>query len=160
MRHAAIIVVALVVAGCSRGKAETTPTRPATPKEVIASARATIEQWRQAYEVRSFEALAKLYVHDIDLVVVQDGLPIVGWTSVEDMLKDRLARSKKIVIRLKDIQVQSLGSTSATATASMTREVGDEITTVTESGALTIVLRKEADAWLIVTEHYSYKRGR
>jgi ketosteroid isomerase-like protein len=159
MRHAAIFVVALVLTGCQRGKAQPAPTRPATPKEVIAGARATIEQWRQAYEVRSFEALAKLYAHDIDLVIVQDGLPIVGWNSVEAMLKDRLARHKKITIRLKDIQVQSLAATAATATAAMSRELGDEVTTVTERGALTVVLRRDGEDWKIVSEHYSFKRG-
>jgi ketosteroid isomerase-like protein len=159
MRHAAIFVVALVLAGCPRGGGDTTPARPATPKEVVAAARATVEQWRQAYEVRSLEALAKLYAHEIDLVVVQDGVPIVGWTSVEGMLKDRLARNKQIHIRLKDIQVQSLGEAGAVATAVMTRELGDGVTTVTEGGALTIVLRRDGDAWLIVTEHYSYKRA-
>jgi uncharacterized protein (TIGR02246 family) len=159
MRHAAIVLVALALAACPRGKADTTPSRPATPKEVVAAARATIEQWRQAYEVRSFEALAKLYSHDIDLVVVQDGVPLSGWSSVEAMLKDRVSRHKKVHVRLKDIQVQSLGPGAATATAAMTRELGDDITTVTEGGALTIVLRKEGDHWLIVTEHYSYRRG-
>ena len=159
MRHAALLVVALVLAGCPRGGGDTTPARTLTPKEVVAGARATIEQWRQAYEVRSFDALAKLYAHNIDLVVVQDGLPLVGWSSVEGMLKDRLARYKQIVVRLKDIQVQSIGTNAATATAAMTREQGDGITTVTEYGALTVVLRKEGDAWLIVSEHWSYKRG-
>jgi uncharacterized protein (TIGR02246 family) len=159
MRHVVILVVALVMSGCPRGSGDTTTLRPATPKEVVAAARATIEQWRQAYEVRSFEALAKLYAHNIDLVVVQDGMPLIGWTSVEGMLKDRLARYKEIHVRLKDIQVQSLGPDAATATATMTRELGDGITTITESGALTIVLRKDGDNWLIVTEHYSYKRG-
>jgi ketosteroid isomerase-like protein len=161
MKHAAIFVVALVLgaAGCPRGGGEATPKAPATPKEVVAGARATIEQWRQAYEVRSFEALAKLYAHELDLVVVQDGQPLIGWTSVEGTLKDRLARSKEIHVRLKDIQVTALGDSAATATAAMTRELGDGVTTVTESGALTVVLRKEGDLWLIVAEHYSYKRG-
>jgi ketosteroid isomerase-like protein len=159
MRHAAVLVVALVLTGCHNGKTDTTRKPSATPKEVVAGARATIEQWRQAYEVRSFDALAKLYAHDIDLVVVQDGVPLVGWASVEGMLKDRLARFKQIHIRLKDIQVQSLGPTAATATAAMTREQGDDVTTVTEGGALTVVLRLEGDTWVIVAEHYSYKRG-
>lgn len=160
MRHAAIFVVALsLLSACPRSGGETVPTRPATPKEVVAGARATIEQWRQAYQVHSFEALAKLYAHELDLVVVQDGQPLVGWTSVEANLKDRLARYPKIVIRLRDIQVASLGPTAATATAVMTRELGDDVTTVTEGGALTVVLRKEADLWVIVAEHYSNKRG-
>ena len=161
MRHAAITlaVVALAAAGCHRGAGESAPAHPATPKEVVAAARATIEQWRQAYEVHSVEALAKLYAHDIDLVVVQDGLAIVGWSSVESMLKEHIARYKEIHVRLKDIQVQSLGDSAAVATAAMTREQGDSVTTVTESGALTVVLRKAGDTWQIVTEHWSYKRG-
>ena len=39
------------------------------------------------------------------------------------------------------------------------REVGDDTTTVTESGALMVVLRKDGDAWVIVAEHYSHKKG-
>jgi ketosteroid isomerase-like protein len=159
MRYVAILVAVLVMTGCPRGGGDTTPARPATPTEVVASARATIEQWRQGYEVRSVEALEKLYAHNIDLVVVHDGVPLVGWSSVEGMLKDRLARSKKIHVRLKDIQVQSIGPTAAVVTAVMTRELGDEVTTVTEFGALTVVLRREGEAWLIVSEHYSSKRG-
>lgn len=159
MRHAAILAVGLLLAACPRNTAETTPPRTLTPKEVVAGARATIEQWRQAYQVRSFEALAKLYAHELDLVVVQDGQQLVGWSSVEAMLKDRIERFPKITIRLRDITVASLAATAATATASMTREVGDETTTVTESGALTVVLRKEGDLWVIVAEHYSHKKG-
>ncbi len=160
MRHAAIFVAALVLfAGCTRSAADTARARPSTPKEVVAGARATIEQWRQAYQIRSFEALEKLYAHDVNLVVVANGQQLVGWTSVEAMIKDRLERFPKVTIRLKDIQVASLGPTAATATAAMSREVGDEVTTVTESGALTVVLRKEADAWVIVAEHYSHKKG-
>ncbi|HEY5947770.1 MAG TPA: nuclear transport factor 2 family protein [Kofleriaceae bacterium] len=159
MRHAAVLVVAFVITGCPRGGGDTTPARVLTPKEVTSAARATIEQWRQAYEVRSLDALGKLYAHNIDLVVVQEGLPLVGWSSVEGMLKDRLVRYKDVHVRLKDIQVQSLAPTAATATAAMTRELGDGVTTVTEYGALTIVLRKDGEQWLIVSEHYSFKRG-
>jgi ketosteroid isomerase-like protein len=158
MKHAAIFVVAVALAGCPRGDGPVV-THPSTPKEVVSGARATIEQWRQAYQVKSFDALAKLYVKSLELVVVQDGQPLVGWTSVEGMLKDRFARYKEVQIRLKDIQVTALDGTSAVATASMTRELGDGVTTVTESGALTVVLRKEGDLWTIVAEHYSYKRG-
>ena len=159
MRHAAIAAVVLALAGCPHGKAEdTTPVRPATPKEVVNAARGTIEQWRQAYEVRSIDALTKLYAHDLDVVLVQDGQGMIGWSSIEAALKDRLARAKEIHVRLKDITVASLGPTAAFATATMTREVGDGVTTVTENGALTLVLRRDADGWRIVAEHYSYKR--
>lgn len=159
MRHAAIFVVALVIAGCTHGQSEARPTQPATPPEVLSAARGTIEQWRQAYQIKSFDVLSNLYAHEPQLVLVQDGRALVGWPSVEAMIKDRLARYLKIVIRLKDINVVALGATAATATAGMTRELGDEVTTVTESGALTMVLRRDGDQWVIVTEHYSYRRA-
>jgi ketosteroid isomerase-like protein len=158
MRHAAILVV-LALAGCPHSKSDATPPRPLTPKEVIAGARATVEQWRQSYQVHSYEALAKLYAHETDLVVVQDGQQIVGWTSVDAMIKDHLEHFPKITIRLKDIGVTGLAPDAATATAAMTREIGDDVTTVTESGALTLVLRKSGEAWVIVAEHYSHKKG-
>ncbi|MDB4952456.1 MAG: hypothetical protein JWO36_25 [Myxococcales bacterium] len=157
----AIVLVALVLAatGCPHEKhEETVLAKPATPKEVVAAARATIEQWRQAYEVRSFDALAKLYTHDLDTVVVQDGQTMIGWSSVEAMLRDRLSRAKTIHVRLKDIQVTSLAPDAAFAVATMTREVSDGTTSVGENGALTLVLRKDGEVWHIVGEHYSYKR--
>ena len=159
MRHAVALAIVLGMAGCPAPKgAETTPAASATPKEVVTAARGTIEQWRQAYEVRSFDALGKLYAHDLDLVVVSDGLPLMGWSQVEPVLRDRLAKAKEIHVRLKDVTVASLGPTAAAALATMTREVSDGVTTVTENGALTLVLRRGADGWQIVQEHYSYKR--
>ena len=125
---------------------------------MVAAAKATIEKWRQAYEIRSVDALAQLYAPDIDLVVVQEGTTSLGWSSVEAMLKDRIARTGAIHIRLKDMQVISLAPDVASAYATMTRELTFESTTVTESGTLTLVLRKQADKWLITSEHYSYKR--
>jgi len=125
----------------------------------MTAARGTIEQWRQAYEVRSFDALAKLYAHDKDLVIVQDGTPIVGWTSgIEAMLRDRLAKAKDVHVTLKQVSVTSIAPTVAVAAATMTREISDGVTTVKENGALTLVLRHNADGWVIVQEHYSYKR--
>lgn len=158
MAQAAILLVVLLVAGCPRGGARS-PAPPPTPKSVVTSARGAIEQWRQAYEVRSFDALAKLYAHDPELVVIQDGVPMIGWSSVENLLEDRLARFKDIRVRLKDVHVRSLAPDAAVATAVMSRELSDGVTTINESGALTIVLSKTGDAWRIVTEHYSYKRG-
>jgi uncharacterized protein (TIGR02246 family) len=152
----------LVALGCAHGPAPAggTEVAPATPKEVVAAARGVLEQWRQAQEVKSFETLANLYAHDADVVVVQEGSPLIGWSSVEAMLQDRLATATAIHVRLKDVTVASLAPTVASALATMTREVQKDNTTVTEAGTLTLVLRR-ADAagapWLIVAEHYSYK---
>jgi uncharacterized protein (TIGR02246 family) len=154
-----VLVLALLLAACPRGGSDTTPRQAATPKEVVAAARAAIEQWRQAYQVRSFDALAKLYVHGLDTVVIQDGQALLGWSSIEAMLKDRLARSTEIHVRLKDVQVTSLAPSVAVATATMTRELADGVTTLTENGALTLVLQETGGEWLIVIEHYSYRRG-
>lgn len=159
MRHAVAVAIVLGMAGCPAGKpAATTPAASLAPKDVVAAAKGTVEQWRQAYEVRSFDALAKLYAHDSELVIVQDGMPLMGWSTVEPVLRERLGKAKEIHVRLKDVTVASLGPTAAAALATMTREVSDGVTTVTENGALTLVLRKSADGWQIVQEHYSYKR--
>ena len=160
MRHAAAVAFVLcALAGCPAPKpTSTTPAASLAPKEVVAAAKGTVEQWRQAYEVRSFDALAKLYAHELDVVLVHDGLPLVGWSTIEPVLRERLAKAKEIHVRLKDVTVTSLGSTGAAALATMTREISDGTTTVTENGALTLVLRRGADGWQIVQEHYSYKR--
>ncbi len=154
-----LVALAILIAGCPGGKTRD-PVGPSatTPKEVVTAVKATIEQWRQGYEVRSVDALAKLYAHDLDLVVVQEGLTMVGWSSVEAYLKDRIARAGQIHIRLKDVQVVALGLEAASAVATMTRELTDGTTTVTESGTLTLVVRKTPDGWAISSEHYSYKR--
>ena len=158
MRHVVALALAMALTGCLGKAADTTPVAPSTPSEVTAAGKGAIEQWRQAYEVKSFDALAKLYVRSPDTVLVLDGVPMIGWKSIEPMLRDKLARAKEIHIRLKDVSVMSLAPTIASAVATMTREISDGITTVTENGALTLVFEKTHDGWQIVAEHYSYRR--
>jgi ketosteroid isomerase-like protein len=158
MRHVVALALAMALTGCLGKAADTTPVAPSTPSEVVAAGTGAIEQWRQAYEVKSFDALAKLYVRSPDTVLVLDGVPMIGWKSIEPMLRDKLARAKEIHIRLKDVSVMSLAPTIASAVATMTREISDGITTVTENGALTLVFEKTHDGWQIVAEHYSYRR--
>lgn len=159
MRYALLLLV--VAASCAHQKTPDTvvETKVETPREVTVATRGAIEQWRQAYEIRSIDALEKLYSHDVDIVLVNDGVTLIGWSSVDGMLKDRVARAKEIHIRLKEIQVTSVAPTAAFGVATMTRELSDGVTTVTEYGSLTLVFRKDPNAgWLIVGEHYSYKR--
>lgn len=159
MRYALLLLV--VAASCAHQKTPDTvvETKVETPREVTVATRGAIEQWRQAYEIRSIDALEKLYSHDADIVLVNDGVTLIGWSSVDGMLKDRVARAKEIHIRLKEIQVTSVAPTAAFGVATMTRELSDGVTTVTEYGSLTLVFRKDPNAgWLIVGEHYSYKR--
>ena len=151
------LVLALLAAGCP-ARGPDAPTAPVTPAEVVAAAKATVEQWRQGYEVRSFEALAKLYAHDPELVVVTEGAPLVGWKAIEGSLRDRLAHAGAIRVRLKDVQVASVAPGAATVVAGMTREVTEGATTATEQGTLTLTLRRDGEGWVIVLEHYSYRR--
>src|SRR6266436_2500629 len=154
MRTQVCALVAVVLAGvaCQHGKSA--PVAPATPTDVVAAGRGVVEQWRQAYEVRSADALEKLYSHDSDVVLVQDGLPLIGWPQVKSTLDGKLAHAKEIHVRLQDVKV----TTVASAVSTMTREIGDGVTTVNENGVLTLVLRRDDDGWKIAAEHYSYKR--
>lgn len=154
------ILVLLSLAGCPHPQARAIPeTKEPTPKETVAAARGAIEQWRQAYEIRSLDALEHLYSHDPDIVLVVDGVTLIGWSSVDGVLKDRVARAKEIHVRLKEIHVFATSPTTAFGVATMTRELSDGVTTVTEYGALTLVFRKDpGNGWLIVGEHYSYKK--
>ncbi|MFN0250717.1 MAG: YybH family protein [Kofleriaceae bacterium] len=159
------IVIALALslsglAGCPRTAAPVAPST-LTPAEVVTAGKATIEKWRQAYELRSADALGAMYAQDIDLVVVVEGTALLGWDAVGGMLKERLKLADKIFIRLKDTSVVSLGADAAFAYATMTREIvaAGGSTSVTENGIVTFVLRKSGDNWVIGSEHYSYKRA-
>jgi len=136
--------------------------RATTSTQLQAAARASLETWRQAYEVRSLEALGNLYTHDPSLVVVHQGTANFGWPSVEAMLRDRVARSSSIRLRIKDVQVETLGPDTVSALATLTREVTEGATTAVETGTLTLILWREPGAagrWLITLEHYSYGRS-
>jgi uncharacterized protein (TIGR02246 family) len=149
------LVAALAVAGCLPK-----PAAPAVapPVGLVDGVKGTIEQWRQAYEVRSMDALAKLYSHDPGLAIVQDGARQLGWAAIEPALRGQLARTTAIHVRIAELQVAALGSDAAVASATMTRESTDGMTTVTENGVVTLALRKDDTGWVIASEHYSYKR--
>lgn len=157
MLRIAIFALVAAVAGCQR-KAAPPPAVP-VPADVVGAAKATVERWRLAYEGRNLEALAQLYPHDLDVTVIQEGVATQGWTAIEAMLKDRLAGAKEIHVRIKDQQVLSLGGDAAATVATMTRELVNGGTTITETGTLSLVLRKVGDGWLIAVEHYSYRRS-
>ncbi len=157
-----VIACALSLAGLAGCPKTAEPVAPSslTPPEVVTEGKATIEKWRQAYELRSADTLGALYAHDVDLVVVLEGQTFLGWDAVEGMLKERLKLAGEIHIRLKDTSVSALGPDAAFAYTTMTREIqaAGGSTTVTENGILTLVLRKQGDTWVIGSEHYSYKR--
>jgi ketosteroid isomerase-like protein len=170
---AGFALLAMLAAGGCPPRAATPAAAQVTepPADVVAKVLATLEQWRQAYEGRSMDSLARLYAHETGLTVVTDGAQQVGWVSVEAALGARIARATAIRVRIKDPQIIALGPAAAVATAVMTREVTEGATTAAENGVVTLVLRTSGGAapgspregrddagWVIVAEHYSYRR--
>lgn len=152
----ALIAAALALAGCRSGGGPAVAAAPAMPVNQQAAVRGALEQWRQAYEVKSLEGLGKRYAQTDETVLVQEGAQTRGWTAISTLLAARLANAKDVRVRLKDVVVAPLGEGGASLVAGMTREISDGVTTVTEEGALTLTLRNAAGEWVIVAEHYSY----
>ncbi|MGE0548095.1 MAG: nuclear transport factor 2 family protein [Kofleriaceae bacterium] len=164
VKIATVVLISLLL-GCGHGKPAST--MPRASADLTTGVKRTVELWQQAMEVRSFEALEKVYAPDGNVAVVQNGVLQIGWNAVAPPLKDRLARAKDVHIRLRDLQVIAIAADAAVAAATMTREVNDGVATVTETGALTMTLRGVAQdrecsgpcpmRWFIVAEHFSFK---
>lgn len=147
----------LVALGCHHGAGAggSAPAAPAAHGDAIDAARRALESWRQAYEVESFDALAALYAHEQNVVVVRQGVATVGWDAIAPTLKALLG-AKEIRVHIHDVQIATPGAGAAVVTAGMDREVSDGVTTISERGVVTLVLRAEGESWLVVAEHYSF----
>jgi ketosteroid isomerase-like protein len=154
--------LAVGLGGCRHGSravgAPAAAAESATPEDVVAAGKRVVEQYRQAYEVKSMDALVPLYSQGLDVVLVQQGKALFGWSAVEARLKETVEGASAIHIRLGDVAVAALGSDAASVTAAMTREISEGSTTVQESGLLTLALHRDGERWLIVAEHYSFAR--
>lgn len=162
MRLLALVLASSVIActgACTgRGGVDTLPA-PASrgADEVVAAARGVVEQWRQAWEVRSVEALGALYADAAEVVLVHQGRAHVGYRAVEAALAARLDGVTGMYVKLDDLQVWAVGDDAAVVSAAITREVSIGATTVKEQGAITMTLAAAADGrWEIVSEHYSF----
>ncbi len=152
------VASALAWGGCASrraaGPAAPTAAAPVAPEAQVAAVRSALERWRQAYEVKSIEVLSQLYA--ADAMVAQQGSEVRGTAQLAAALTERLGRAKEVRVRLKDVTVVPLGAEGAAVAAAMTREISDGVTTVTEEGLLSLALRQQGGAWVIVSEHYSY----
>lgn len=156
MRYLAILVVATLAACGPATSADTTPER-ASGDAVTAGARGAVEQWRQAWEVRSVEALGALYAHNLDVIVVDQGRSYLGWTEVETYLSTKLGAATDVHVKVDDLQIFALGDGAAAASASIVREISDGVVNNSEAGVVTMALRADPDGtWRIVSEHYSF----
>jgi hypothetical protein len=151
MRTLALVLLAAACGGASHAAA-TSSASPAT----AAGPEKLLEQWQQAWQVRSPDALGALYSHSDDLVVVEQGTPYAGWTAVDHWLDAQCGQASAIHLDLADEKVTPLGSDAAMVSASISREIDDASGAVTEKGTLTMVLTREGDHWVIIGEHYSH----
>lgn len=153
------VVALLMACACAgRGGPVTArePVTPPTPAEVGDQARAVLESWRQAQEVRSLEALDPLYLTNADLVIVGQGRASRGWQAARERIAAFFGETKKNRMQLGDVRVMALGEGGALVHAAVHRTYGDDVSTVDEQGEVTLVLRRIDETWKIVAEHYSY----
>lgn len=133
------------------------PTAPPTPDDVVAAGGRLLDAYRAAYEQRSLEALAPLYVHGLDVVVTHQGQTHRGWTAVETYLDQFFTRATVVKTKAEDVKVTALGTDAATVTARLQRTYGDGVTSYTENGTLSLALIYVEGSWRILGEHYSYR---
>lgn len=114
------------------------------------------EKWRQGWETRIVESLAPLYDHGDEVVVVSQGTAYRGWSDVETYLSTKLGSLKAVHLRFEGTSTAGLGIDGGVLVTSLERELDDGAGTITERGTLTLVVRRSAEGWVIVSEHYSY----
>jgi len=157
MRTAAIVVAMLLMA-CPGKSGPATPAEPVshTSAEIVEAATQLVEQWRQAWEVRSPDALKALYAHDVDVVIVSQGRANLGWTAVEAWIDAELGRATSIHLTVEGLSIGALGTGAASLVCTLRREINDGVSAAMENGQVTMALRADGDTWLIVAEHYSF----
>jgi ketosteroid isomerase-like protein len=154
-----VAVTLLGLVGCPRPQAPVEAPEPATPDEVVRAATGLLEQYRQAYQVRSFDALAPLYDQTLDVAVTHQGKSYTGWSEVESHLNAVLGASAQVHITFENPSVVALGPGGAAVTTRTRREISDGVSAVVEEGLMTLAMRRDGDRWVIVKEHFSYPPG-
>jgi ketosteroid isomerase-like protein len=156
---AAAVAATLVAGGAACGGGARTrpaPTLPPTPEAVVTQVKGTVEQWRQAHEVRSMEALAQVYAQVPELIYVSQGRLAVGWQATQEVIQAFFYAHTEIKITLGQLQIVALGGEGAVASGAITRRFGDGVTTIEETGGIVLVFRRVNDGWKIVAQNYSY----
>src|SRR5262245_6246906 len=85
------------------------PPAPAAPADVLETLKGSIEQYRQAYEIRSLDALAPLYAQNDDLVVSAQGHTLRGWAAVQADISSFLANHATVKLKFTPPQITALG---------------------------------------------------
>jgi uncharacterized protein (TIGR02246 family) len=148
----------LVMTAACGGKGGASPEAPDPAGDPVADVLRAVEQWRTVYESRDLAAMSQLYDHGEDVTCIAQGKRARGWSEVENQLHGVLTNAKEIHLKLDQVQVSRVAPGATVVTATAARDVSDGVTTVTEAGAVTLVLRFSDGRWLITSEHYSYGR--
>lgn len=162
-----VLTAAALALACAAGACGGSSKPPAAPPQAAApvstlsgdaaeAARAVLEQYRQAHEVRSVEALDPLYLAGPELVRVWQGQRTAGWDPARAELAALFNRARSVKLRVDQVIVQPLGPDGVVLVADASRTVADGVTSVRVDGVLTLVLRRQDQRWLIVSEHFSY----
>src|SRR5689334_22615489 len=159
MRLNALSILLVAAVGCGGGKApeKPEPVKVATPADVQEAAKGVVEKYRQAYEVRSKDALADLYSQTVDVVLVHQGKDSHGWAGVSAYLDDLLARAKEVHVKITMVAITAIGNSGAAISGEMIRSISDGEAAVEEKGVLTLTIRREGEKWVVVHEHFSYR---
>jgi len=167
---AAVLGLSLLVAGCgggtkARAGAEAPESAVPAPGSVEEAARAVLEQYRQAHEVRSLDALAPLYLDAPELIRVWQGERTKSWGAIRGQFAVLFSSAEDIKLRADEVTVLVLGQDGAAVIADVSRTVDSGATSVRVDGVLTLVLRRQEDPdgpdgkagrWVIVSEHFSH----
>jgi SnoaL-like domain len=145
---ASALAMSLTFSGCRTASSAASSAMPSS----AAPSSAIIEQWRQAYEVRSVDALAKLYDPSEKLVYVHQGKRYNGWLAAAAVITERLAGATELHMDLRDISVRSIAGATL-IDCNMTREISVSSTTVKESGVVSMVIIDGK----IAVEHFSFR---
>lgn len=163
LRVLAAVALACAAGACG-GSPEPTLAAPQASApmsgDAAEAARAVLEQYRQAHEVRSVEALDPLYLATPALVRVWQGQRTSGWDAARAELSALFNRAQGIKLRVEQVAVHAIGPgdepTGAVIVADASRTVSDGVTSVRVDGVLTLVLQRVDQRWLIASEHFSY----
>jgi ketosteroid isomerase-like protein len=161
------IACLLLCFACGGGAASRSTTAgPVVSGDAAATLPAALEQWRQAYEVRSIDALEPLYSATDDLTLVVQGKVTTTWPSVRASILEFLTSNTTVKLKVQDVRIVSLGGDGAVVVAGVNRRYGDGIRSTSETGVLTLLFRQAPPVdshapgtWRIALEHYLFRSG-
>ncbi len=159
MRRSVLVLLVALAAGACGGSSPGSRAPAGATEDAFAAVFRVVEQWRQGWEVRSFDALLPLYRQDDKTVLVYQGKAHVGWPQAQTFLRKSVEGARSVHFSLDDGQVTALGGDGATYAARLTREISDGAVTATDSGFVTLTFARDGTRWEIVAEHYSYPLG-